>query len=156
MRYGRPIRLSPEAYANSDNIFHTVIRTHPEVGILPSAVRNPIWDSLLAEVPLGLVTLHAAVLMPDHIHLIVAPANLDLVGWIARWKSLSTRAAWTANHRGTVWQRRFYDRALRGEEEFGIAWAYVLRNPVDAGLVEEEDEWPHRFTGRTSNDPLGA
>lgn len=146
MRYGRPIRLSPEAYANPDNIFHVVIRTHAQVGVLPLLVRNAIWDSLLAELPHGWVTMHAAVLMPDHAHLVLAPANLDIVAWVARWKSLSTRRSWTAGHRGTVWQRRFYDRALRGEEEFEVAMAYVLRNPADAGLVEEAAEWPHRFT----------
>jgi putative transposase len=46
---------------------------------------------------------------------------------------------------GTVWQRRFYDRALRSEEEFHVALAYVVRNPVEAGYVQTELDWPHTW-----------
>ena len=90
------------------------------------------------------VTLHAAVLMPDHVHFVASPGSIDLVRWVAHWKSIPTRSAWSAGHIGTVWQRRFYDRALRGTEEFEVAVAYILRNPGAAGLVAE-DEWIHSW-----------
>jgi putative transposase len=145
MRYGKPIRLQASSYADRDTLFHLVVRTHPEVGQLALRVREAVWQSLIAFTHSADVVLQAAVLMPDHLHAIASPGRLDIVRWIGGWKSLSTRAAWGAGHRGTLWQRRFYDRALRGEEEFQAALAYVLRNPVDGGLVAEPLDWQHSW-----------
>lgn len=145
MRYGRPIRLDTSAYSNPENSFHLVVRTHPEVGTMPRPVRDVIWNSLIDQQSRPEITLHVCVLMPDHVHMIANPGTIDLVRWMAHWKSISTRAAWSAGHEGTVWQRRFYDRGLRGEEEFEVAAQYVLRNPSDAGLVTVDDGWPHRW-----------
>ena len=146
MRYARPIRLAPEAYANPDNAFHIIVRTHPEVGKLAQHVRGAVWESLMKEVDSPQVSIVAAVLMPDHVHLLMRPQSLNLVSWVGRWKSLSTRAAWTVGHQGTIWQRRFYDRGLRGTEEFEVAFEYIMRNPSNAGLVDDDVEWPHRWS----------
>ena len=44
-------------------------------------------------------------------------------------------------HAGRVWERRFYDRVIRTEEEFRNAIAYIHANPVRAGLCPDEREW---------------
>ena len=144
MRYRNHIRLFRETHANPDNVFHVVIRTHPEVGKVPFGVRHEVWGTVIRETSAGAARLFAAVLMPDHAHFIVAAGNVDVIAWVGRWKSLSTRASWAAGHHGQLWQRSFYDRGLReGEEE--VAVEYVLRNPSAAGLVENDEDWPHRW-----------
>ena len=145
MRYGRPIRLSAASYANAETAFHLVVRTHPQVGSLSLPIRDAIWQSALSQSDRPEVALHAAVLMPDHIHFVASPGTIDIVRWIGHWKSISTRSAWAAGQRGTIWQRRFYDRALRSVEEFGVALDYVLRNPIAASLVQDGEEWPHSW-----------
>ncbi len=155
MRYGNRIRLPGGAYANPDHLFHIVVRTHPEIGKLPPAVREAVWASLVAETERERATLFAAVLMPDHVHAIVGAGEWDVVRWVGAWKSIATRAAWSAGHVGTVWQRRFYDRAIRGERELDVVLDYVLRNPENAGLVVDGETWPHtwsRFGARADRD----
>jgi hypothetical protein len=36
-----------------------------------------------------------------------------------------------------LWQRSFYDRALRNEESLESVARYIFFNPVEAGLVEQ-------------------
>jgi putative transposase len=147
MRYGRPIRLPSDAYESREARFHIVVRTHPEVGKLSFPVREAIWRSLMTQRERPEVHLSAAVLMPDHVHLIAGPGSIGLVRWVGHWKSISTRAAWSAGHHGTLWQRRFFDRRLRNDDEFEETLAYIIRNPQIAGLIGEDGEWPHSWVG---------
>lgn len=43
--------------------------------------------------------------------------------------------------KGQFWQHESYDRAVRDEEECMRIIAYVIENPVKAGLVKEASEW---------------
>ncbi len=47
--------------------------------------------------------------------------------------------------RGAIWQPSFYDRAVRDEADFGATAEYIVRNPLTAGLVEDERDWPHTW-----------
>lgn len=44
---------------------------------------------------------------------------------------------------GRVWQRRFWERHIRGDEEFSAAVRYCWINPVKHGLVGHPDAWPY-------------
>jgi len=98
-----------------------------------------MWDGLLANEQ-G-VAVWCACLMPDHLHLLVSPDPDNVMEWVARFKSIATRLAWTHGHRGALWQPSFHDRALR-EGEYESTLAYVVNNARAAGLVGEHDEWP--------------
>ncbi|HEY3053980.1 MAG TPA: transposase [Thermoanaerobaculia bacterium] len=83
--------------------------------------------------------LHTAVIMPDHVHLIFTlydqttlPATMKLI------KSTSSRRI----GRGTTWQREYFDRAVRSDEDLRAKCEYVAANPVRAGLVRSVDEYP--------------
>jgi REP element-mobilizing transposase RayT len=118
MRFPKRIRLDPAAYADADNVFHIVIRTHPEVGALPIAIRETIWESVLEQRLGQRIVLLAACLMPDHLHLLLKPGTVNVVSFLNRWKSWSTRLAWNAGHSGVLWQPSAWDRAIRSETEF--------------------------------------
>lgn len=145
MRYPKRIRLDPEMYSNAETVFHVIVRAHPETDAWSNDVRNAIWRVLFEEAAKSEVTLHAAVLMPDHLHLVVQPAALNLISWVGALKSRTARAVWAFGVRRTPWQPRFYDRGLRSAEEYEVVMAYVLRNPSAAGLVEDDDLWPWRW-----------
>jgi putative transposase len=88
--------------------------------------------------------LYAFALMPDHLHLLLNPAGsgksvIELIGGL---KSLTTRALWTHGWEGKVWQARFHDRILRDHEDLATVAAYILENPVRAGLVEHSSDYP--------------
>jgi REP-associated tyrosine transposase len=79
-------------------------------------------------------------LMPDHFHMLVSfAASTKIRDLIARWKR------YTSTHAGIIWQRDFFDHRLRRDESFREKSDYILRNPVRAGLIEHEDDWPYRL-----------
>src|SRR5213075_1121222 len=85
----------------------------------------------------------AAVLMPDHVHLLVAPNDRELPvgnasGAIKRWMRQDLVATWQ-------WQPGSFDRLLRSEESAYEKWQYIRENPVRAGLVEKSEDWPYRI-----------
>jgi REP element-mobilizing transposase RayT len=86
----------------------------------------------------------AAVLMPDHLHAIVAPtrdreAKLgNFSGAIKRWMREDLNGSWK-------WQRGSFDRLLRSGESLQDKWLYVEENPVRAGLVSRWEDWPYRY-----------
>jgi hypothetical protein len=41
------------------------------------------------------------------------------------------------------WQSGHWDRQLRRAESYEGKWAYVIDNPVRAGLVATAAEWPY-------------
>ncbi|MBX7157386.1 MAG: transposase [Verrucomicrobiae bacterium] len=85
----------------------------------------------------------AAVLMPDHLHLLVSPNQKDqaighLSAALKRWIRQQLKATWQ-------WQPGCFDRLLRAEENIQEKWIYMRENPVRAGLVKQWQEWPYRM-----------
>jgi REP element-mobilizing transposase RayT len=52
---------------------------------------------------------------------------------------------WLAAKAGVRWQTDFFDHRLRHDESFAEKAAYILHNPVRAGLVARWEDWPHRW-----------
>ena len=82
------------------------------------------------------------VLMPDHLHLLVALGGTEpLSKLMQRIKSLTARRACSAGL-GKAWSSGFHDHALRREEEIAATARYVVMNPVRAGLVSRVGDYP--------------
>lgn len=110
------------------------------------------WHQELARVDLVTV-------MPDHVHLIVAPLKGDS-GWHAlpdimqRIKSYTSHAIGKLRGKpGQIWQEEYFDRIIRDQDEFIEKWNYTLENPVAAGLASTVWEYP--FT-QSPKDILAA
>jgi putative transposase len=85
----------------------------------------------------------AGVIMPDHSHWIVSPAeNRDLsVGDFATgFKRLLRK---TLGSQSWDWQRGCFDRLLRSDENLSSKWIYIQDNPVRQGLVDKWEDWPY-------------
>ena len=92
----------------------------------------------------GLLSSHAYVLMPDHLHWLFTLRCGELPTVIQRFKSLSARAVNRRCHtRGRVWQQGFHDHAIRHEESMIRAARYLVANPLRAKLVERINDYPH-------------
>ncbi len=85
--------------------------------------------------------LHAAVILSDHVHLLIQPNKGLKLSVIM--KGLKGASARNINHirgtRGSVWQDESYDRIVRHHDEFMEKLNYMLMNPVKAGLTD--DPW---------------
>src|SRR3990172_3202171 len=64
----------------------------------------------------GDFSLHAYVVMPDHIHLVITPRSAELPDVMRNLKSYSAKQIRDkTGNSGSVWQSRFHDRAIRNE-----------------------------------------
>ena len=48
---------------------------------------------------------------------------------------------------GAVWAKDYFDRAIRNQNHFHRAVAYIHLNPVKAGLVDHAADWPFSSKG---------
>ncbi|AZF34507.1 Transposase [Pseudomonas sp. R4-35-07] len=91
----------------------------------------------------GEATSLAWVVMPDHFHWLVELHNGDLPRLMRITKSRSARAINSARcSYGTLWQKGYFDRALRREEDLKAMARYIVANPLRAGLVEHIGQYP--------------
>ncbi len=84
------------------------------------------------------------VVMPDHIHWLLQlnEEGPDL-GQIVRGVKISTMHVFKKTSSGKLWQRGFYDRAIRSEQDIETVARYIVRNPVRAGLVKSVRDYSH-------------
>jgi len=83
--------------------------------------------------------------MPDHIHLFVCGhKGFRLTRWIAKLKQTLAKANGWSKSNGQIWEEGFFDHILRNDESMSEKWNYVMQNPVRAGLVKGEDDWPYQ------------
>ncbi|MDB5984810.1 MAG: hypothetical protein JWQ69_5825 [Pseudomonas sp.] len=91
----------------------------------------------------GLIHSLAWVVMPDHFHWMIELRKSSLAELMCRVKSRSSqRLKRTVRHEGPLWQRGYYDRALRSEEDLKKAARYIIANPLRAGLVKQIGDYP--------------
>ncbi len=129
-----------------------------------TAGRNPIFSNAAATSALVRAIkevrdetgfrLHAYVLMPDHLHLVITTSDRFPIGRVIglikgrfahRWNRSSDAV-------GSVWQGRFHERALRSPDAMRSAIEYVHMNAVVAGMVDQPQDyrwssaawWAHR------------
>lgn len=94
------------------------------------------------------LTLHAATIMPDHVHLLLTPHELrpgEAVSLSEILHSIKAHAARKVNRLrdklGPVWMDESFDRVLRDEQEFIEKWEYIEANAVTAKLVQRPEQW---------------
>ena len=76
--------------------------------------------------------------MPDHLHALFGVDGHTSLGQLIRdYKS--------AKITGVRWQRNFFDHRLRHGESLAEKFAYICQNPVRAGLIRSETDWPFIF-----------
>ena len=141
----KSIRLAPDAYADTHTVFSITTCTKG---------RRPVFaDHAAARVTTNVLERHAAktgvrlfawCVMPDHVHLVIAPsATCDVVTFVGQFKNLAQRDCWRLGVVGAFWQPRFWDHALRSNEDLSCVIRYVLDNPVRRGIVGVYSDYPH-------------
>jgi putative transposase len=84
--------------------------------------------------------LHAFVLMPDHVHLILTPHDKTVSQIMNLIKGgFSHRLA----SKLPIWQRGFEDHQIHNREDFTIRQNYLHQNPVAGRLVETPETYPY-------------
>jgi len=93
----------------------------------------------------GLFQLHAFVLMPDHIHVLLTSSETTTLERAVQYiKGGSSRTIGEIlKFRLPVWQTGFSDHRIRDAQDFEAHERYIAENPVKRGLVTrgEDYEW---------------
>ena len=118
------------------------------------------YRKTVAELP---VTCPAMVVLPDHLHAIWTEPD-DAVQYPERWRRIKARFSHALpasfapcdskrrkRERG-LWQRRFWEHAIRDETDFIAAMEYCQLNPVKHGFVQAPEDWPYSSFTRRMGD----
>ena len=85
----------------------------------------------------------AWVVMPDHLHWLMIPADDPLEVLMRRVKSCSARSINSAKGTsGPVWQSGYHDHAMRRKEDLVTTARYIIANPLRAGIVKDVGDYP--------------
>ncbi len=92
---------------------------------------------------LNYFALHAFVVMPNHVHLLITP-KISLPRITHGIKgSTSHQANAILSRKGQhFWQDDSFDHWVRSPKEFDNIRAYIENNPVSAGLTTRPQDWP--------------
>jgi REP element-mobilizing transposase RayT len=96
--------------------------------------------------------LFSAVVMPEHVHLILKPIkNYSLSRILKGIKGASARKInKIRNSKGSLWQSESYDRIIRDEGDLFEKLNYMLNNPLKRGLVAN----PYKYHGLYINKDM--
>ena len=88
----------------------------------------------------GCWLLRSAVVMPDHVHLLViSGASTALATAMRLFKGRLTP---TLRKSGLQWQPAYFDHRLRPGEDRMPIFLYMFLNPYRANLAHKDEKWP--------------
>ncbi|MEO5923918.1 MAG: transposase [Bryobacteraceae bacterium] len=148
-------RLFPVANLTSGRAFVAMDRLLDQARCGPVYLKQPeiaqvVVDSVEHGVELGHYDLHAWVVMPNHVHLLLTPA-VSISKLMGSLKTASAiRANAFLNRSGQpFWQEESFDRVVRDDDEFRRTLRYIETNPVVAGLAENAGGYRWSSAGAT-------
>lgn len=146
MNLRKNIRLPRPIYEQNGQVFSITICTADRQDFFaePHLARRVIY-SLESDFIRDQLDLFAYCLMPDHLHLLVAPRDGNIIDVIGSWKKFTGNLMRKYGLEGPFWQRGFYDHALRREEDLVTTAEYIVMNPVRSGLVDSWDKYPYSW-----------
>jgi REP element-mobilizing transposase RayT len=102
--------------------------------------------------------LYAACVMPDHVHLLLQPwpkefgGKNDPIFWsiselMQSIKSFTAHEINKAqNTTGAIWEKESFDRLIRSDRDLQEKFHYILRNPWDCGVAEQNEDYSWIWT----------
>lgn len=88
--------------------------------------------------------LHAYVIMPNHLHLIIKPLGENTLAKIMQLLKGSSAHGMNQllQRTGKFWQTENFDHLIRDNLGLREKWDYVKENPVRARLVDKAEDYP--------------
>ena len=102
----------------------------------------------------GNFLLHAFVIMPDHFHALITPAQDVSLEKAVQFMKGGFSFRLKSKH--DVWMRSFNESQVMSEEKFIDSARYIEENPVRRGLVKVPSEYRFSSAGCGPLDPMPA
>ena len=135
--------MNEEAYRSGAAFAVTIATYHRRHFIMRRDVADLCVESLRESAKRYEARVFAYCFMPDHCHILGSVPDRSLIDLVRHFKQLSSFQSKTLLGGFPLWQSRFFDRALRAEDEQARVGLYILWNPVRAGLVETITDYPY-------------
>jgi phosphoribosylanthranilate isomerase/REP element-mobilizing transposase RayT len=148
MSVEQPRRSSPRMVGfpyRGGHRHHVVFSTARRLPLLGDAWAARIADTLHQSAIAHGLDVEAFCVMPTHVHALVAgDASKDssLPKFAHSFKQ-RTGFAYKREAGRTLWHRSYYDHVVRPNESIKAHMAYIIMNPVVAGMVASPEAWPH-------------
>jgi len=99
----------------------------------------------------------AIVVLPDHLHMLLSFDDVSdypkIISTIKRYftqhcscayyeKNLQSQSR-TSQRYKPVWQKRFYEHAIKNQKDYNNTLAYMQNNPVKHAYVETSSQWKY-------------
>jgi putative DNA methylase len=157
-----PNRAFPSHTLTSGQAFAALGRLLDAARSGPTYLRQPIIADIVVEAiyhnatVLGRYILHAFVVMPNHVHMLVSP-HVPVPELTKTLKSFTAkRANQSLGLTGNLfWQEESYDHLARTQREVQRIRLYIEYNPVRAGLVRKAGDYRWSSASRTDL-PVGG
>ena len=102
---------------------------------------NLMIDTLSHYRDAGKFLLHEFVIMPDHVHLLLTPA--EEISLERAMQFIKGGFSFRMDKRGSIWQPSFTNHRIRDWEDFEHHRDYIRMNPVRARLTLCPDVYPY-------------
>jgi putative transposase len=123
----------------SSSYFLTVCTDNQKTGLIDADVSKVIWQEITLMETDGSWQLRCAVIMPDHVHLLIRLGGLLSLGQtIQRLKAKTSPAL---RGKDLKWEHDFFDRKLRSDEPLLPIFLYIYLNPYRAELCKTAEKW---------------
>jgi len=133
-----------------ERVFFVTFVTHQRCPLFRNAQRSQLMcDVLACQVQLGRMVMHAYVLMPDHVHLVIEPSvdvSVEKAVQFIRG-GFSFRVKRECGWKGLVWQEGFTKQRARDFDEMRGFVRYVNENPVRGRLVMKAEDYAWSSAG---------
>ena len=148
-RIARRVKQADVYFVTTDTWQHRQFFQKPELAKI-------VLDQLFECRTRGFYKLHAFVLMPEHLHMLITPgegASLEkAVMMIEGGSSFKIRKE--LNYKFPMWFSGYHDRWIRDIAEYRIRKQYIELNPVKAQLVEKPSDYSAgSASGKYETDP---
>jgi len=131
-----------------DGIFHVYARgVAATVAPFPGDEDKATMFRLLPGLRTRGLIVHAACVMSTHYHAIFE-GRTERLSAAMHWLNWSYAQTYNTTHdlHGHVFSERFQTRVIDDEDSFERRHAYVLANPLRAGLCETLEDWPWTYS----------
>ncbi|MBZ5558229.1 MAG: transposase [Acidobacteriia bacterium] len=142
----RPPRIKGISYVGASAYFLTICAVNRSRPFVEPGCASAVCEQFLRTASAYRFAVDAYCLMPDHFHALVEGLadNSDFRRFVAMFKQRTS----FEHRRATgliLWQEGYFERVLRTEEPRLAVAAYIVNNPIRAGLCKSIEQYP--FTG---------
>lgn len=133
-------------YSSAHQIYHVTTATAWRRKLFTNfAAARVVVETLRRESEAHTCETLCFMLMPDHLHwLLRLREGSSLTLCVSNVKSNSAKRINSLRGKSErIWEKGFYDRALRSDEDVAAVARYIVANPLRAGIVDRIGEYPY-------------